>query len=163
MNKLTIAPEGDRHIVVTRRFAAPPQAVYRAHTECRLLQQWLLGPDGWSMPRCQCEARPGGRYRYDWAHPQRAGFWVSGEFVTLEPYRRIVQIERMYLPDPTPENQVETVFAADGSGTLMTLRMTLPDERTRAAMLATGMAAGMEASYQRLERQGGYGGSGPPA
>ena len=33
----------------------------------------------------------------------------------------------------------------------MTLRMTLHDAKTRAAMLATGMERGMEASYVRLE------------
>jgi hypothetical protein len=33
----------------------------------------------------------------------------------------------------------------------MTMRMTLPDSQTRAAMLATGMERGMEASYVRLE------------
>ena len=33
----------------------------------------------------------------------------------------------------------------------MTMRMTLPDAETRAAMLATGMEHGMEASYVRLE------------
>jgi hypothetical protein len=33
----------------------------------------------------------------------------------------------------------------------MTMRMTLPDVETRAAMLATGMERGMEASYVRLE------------
>ena len=27
MTKLTLKTEGDRHIVVTRRFAAPPEAV----------------------------------------------------------------------------------------------------------------------------------------
>jgi hypothetical protein len=57
----------------------------------------------------------------------------------------------MYLPDPTPDNHVETKFVADGTGTLMTMRMTLPDAQTRAAMLSTGMELGMEASYQRLE------------
>jgi hypothetical protein len=31
------------------------------------------------------------------------------------------------------------------------MRMTLPDEQTRATMLATGMEHGMEASYVRLE------------
>jgi hypothetical protein len=40
---------------------------------------------------------------------------------------------------------------SDGSGTLMTMRMTLPDEGTRKTMLATGMEHGMEASYVRLE------------
>jgi hypothetical protein len=57
----------------------------------------------------------------------------------------------MYLPDPTPDNHVETTFERDGDGTLMTMRMTLPDEQTRATMLATGMEHGMEASYVRLE------------
>jgi hypothetical protein len=33
----------------------------------------------------------------------------------------------------------------------MTIRMTLPDAQTRAAMLASGMERGMEASYRRLE------------
>jgi len=33
----------------------------------------------------------------------------------------------------------------------MTMRMTLPDEKTRATMLASGMEKGMEASYVRLE------------
>jgi hypothetical protein len=33
----------------------------------------------------------------------------------------------------------------------MTMRMTLPDAETRAAMLATGMERGMEASQARLE------------
>jgi hypothetical protein len=55
------------------------------------------------------------------------------------------------MPDPTPDNHVETTFAPDGSGTLMTVRMTLPDVMTRTMMLSTGMERGMEASYARLE------------
>jgi hypothetical protein len=60
----------------------------------------------------------------------------------------------MHLPDTTPDNHIETRFEPDGrGGTLMTMRMTLPDAATRAAMLATGMEHGMEASYVRLEAQ----------
>jgi hypothetical protein len=62
-----------------------------------------------------------------------------------------VHVERMHLPDPTPDNHVETRFAPDGTGTLLTMRMTLPDAQTREAMLASGMEHGMEASYARLE------------
>ena len=40
MTKLTIDTEGDRYVVVTRRFAAAPEAVYRAHTEPELIQRW---------------------------------------------------------------------------------------------------------------------------
>jgi uncharacterized protein YndB with AHSA1/START domain len=151
MSKLTLKTEGDRHVIVTRRFAAPPEAIYRAHVEPALVQRWMLGPDGWSMPVCICDARPGGKIRYEWADGRGRGFHLTGEFVTLEPYSRIVHIERMHLPDPTPDNHIETRFEADGDGTLMTMRMTLPDAISRAAMLESGMEGGMETSYVRLE------------
>lgn len=151
MNKLNLTTEGDTHVIVTRRFNAPPEAVYRAHTDPELVQQWMLGPDGWTMPTCECDARPGGKIHYAWASADGHGFYLTGEFVEMEPFSRIVHVERMHLPDPTPDNRIETRFDAVVGGTLMTMRMTLPDEATRAAMLATGMAEGMELSYQRLE------------
>lgn len=151
MTQLSIETEGDTHVVVIRRFAAPPEAVYRAHTEAELVQRWMLGPDGWTMPVCICDARPGGEIRYEWIDGKGGGFHVTGEFIALTPFSRIVHVERMHLPDPTPDNHIETTFAPDGSGTLMTMRMTLPDAATRAAMLASGMEHGMEASFVRLE------------
>jgi len=151
MSKLMLTTEGDTHLIAKRRFAAPPQAVYRAHTEPELIGKWLLGPEGWTMPVCISEARPGGMIRYEWTHDKGGAFHLTGEYLELEPYHRIVHVERMYLPEATPDNHVETRFEADGDCTLMTLRMTLPDAQTRAAMLATGMERGMEASYQRLE------------
>jgi uncharacterized protein YndB with AHSA1/START domain len=151
MTRLQLKTEGDTHIVVTRHFAAPPEAVYRAHTDPNLIQKWLLGPEGWTMPVCINEARPGGKIRYRWTHPKKGSFEVTGELVELTPYSCIVHVERMHLPDPTPDNRVETRFEPDGAGTLMTMRMKLPDSKTRAAMLATGMESGMEASYARLE------------
>jgi hypothetical protein len=57
----------------------------------------------------------------------------------------------MHLPDPTPDNHIETTFEPDGTGTLMRMCMTLPNAESRAAMLQTGMEHGMEASYVRLE------------
>jgi uncharacterized protein YndB with AHSA1/START domain len=152
MSKLSVKTEADKYIIITRRFAALPELVYRAHTEPALIQQWLLGPEGWTMPECICDPAPGGRIRYEWRHAKGDFFYITGEFVELVPFSKIVDVERMHLPEPTPDNHVETNFAPDGTGTLMTIRMSLPDEKTRAAMLSTGMAHGMEASYTRLEK-----------
>lgn len=151
MSKLTVKIEGDRHVIITRRFAASPEAVFRAHTEPKIVQKWLLGPDGWTMPVCVNDARPGGQFRYDWIDGKGGGFHITGEFLEVVPFSRIVHIERMFLPNPTPDNHVETRFDPESGGTLMTMRMTLPDAATRAAMLATGMEHGMEASYARFE------------
>ena len=57
----------------------------------------------------------------------------------------------MHLPDPTPDNHIVTTFEKEAFGTLMIMRMTLPDNASRAAMLATGMDHGVEASYVRLD------------
>ncbi|MCG5054477.1 MAG: SRPBCC domain-containing protein [Myxococcales bacterium] len=151
MSMLKLVTEGDSVVVVTRRFAAPPEAVYRAHMEPELIQQWMLGPEGWTMPVCINEAKPGGKLRYEWSDGQGGGFHLTGEILELSPPHRIVHVERMFLPDPTPDNHIVTTFTAEGTGTLMTMRMTLPDEETRKAMLSTGMEYGMEASYARLE------------
>jgi uncharacterized protein YndB with AHSA1/START domain len=154
MSTLTLTTEGDHHILVTRRFAAPPELVYRAHVDPVIVQQWMLGPDGWTMPVCINEARPGGRIRYEWSNGKGRGFYLTGEFVELVPFSKIVHVERMHLPDPTPDNHIETRFEPDGTGTFMTMRMTLPSAEVRAAVLASGMDRGMEASYVRLESSG---------
>ncbi len=151
MSKLTMKTEGSTNLIVIRRFAASPEAVYRAHTDAKLVQRWMLGPEGWTMPVCINDPRPGGKIRYEWSNGKGGGFYLTGEFLELEPYSRIVHVERMHMPDPTPDNHVETKFEKDGTGTLMTMRMTLPDAQTRATMLATNMESGMEASYVRLE------------
>ena len=151
MSKTTLKTEGDTDVVVTRHFAASPEAVYRAHTDPNIIQKWMLGPDGWTMPVCINDARPGGSFRYEWSNGKGRGFYMTGEFQELVPFSRIVHVERMFLPDPTPDNHIETRFEPSGSGTLMTIRMALPDAKTRDAMLATGMERGMEASYVRLE------------
>jgi len=52
--------EGDRYVVFTRHVDAPPALVYCAHIEPALIQRWMLGPDGWSMPVCHCDP-PSGR------------------------------------------------------------------------------------------------------
>jgi uncharacterized protein YndB with AHSA1/START domain len=156
MSKLALTTEGETHVVVKRRFEAPPEAVYRAHLDPKLLQQWCLGPDGWTMPVCINEGKPGGKIRYEWSNGKGGSFFLTGEILELDPPHRIVHVERMHMPDPTPDNRVVTTFVADGSGTLMTMRMSLPDAETRRAMLASGMERGMEASYARLERVSGW-------
>ncbi len=103
------------------------------------------------MPVCIAEPWPGGKIRFEWTDGKGNGFHLTGENIEMVPFSRLVHVERMHLPDPTPDNHVETLFEPDGTGTLMTMRMTLPDGATRTAMLASGMEHGMEAGYVRLE------------
>ncbi|QYK40679.1 MAG: SRPBCC domain-containing protein [Paracoccaceae bacterium] len=155
--RLTLETRGDTQVIVTRRFAAPPATVFRAHVDPLIMPRWLTGPDGWVMRVCISEPRPGGRIRCEWVDAEgQNGFHLTGEYHEIDEGSRILHVERMHLPDPTPDNRVETLFRPDAGGTLMVMTMTVADAASRAAMLETGMAEGMEASYQRLEGLPGY-------
>src|SRR4029077_16231853 len=90
MSKLVLTTEGETHVVVKRRFEAPPEAVYRAHLDPELVQQWMLGPEGWTMPVCITEAKPGGKIRYEWPTGKGGSFSPPGEIIELQPPHRIV-------------------------------------------------------------------------
>lgn len=83
MSKMTLKTEGDTHVVVTRHFNAPPEVVYRAQIDPKLVQQWMLGPQGWTMPVCENNARPSGKIRYQWSNG-KAGFHLTGEYLELQ-------------------------------------------------------------------------------
>jgi len=52
------------------------------------------------MPVCINEAKPGGKFPYEWTGGKGGGFYITGEFVELEPHQRIVHVERMHLREP---------------------------------------------------------------
>lgn len=151
MSKLSVEMSGVAEIIVRRQLQAQPDAVFEAHVNPAIIAKWMIGSPDWTMPICLSDARPGGKIRYEWHHPTKPGFHLTGEFIELQRPNRILHVERMFLPDPTPDNQVETSFTAKDGGTLMVMRMSLPDAATRDAMMATGMTDGMSMCYDLLE------------
>lgn len=143
----------DTHVRITRLIEGPIDLVWRAHQEPELMQQWLLGPDGWRMSVCEVDGSVGGRYRYEWeplegTEGERFGF--DGETLLSEAPHRAVTTEHMTGTDfPSTLNDLN-LYEEDGA-TLITLLIEYPDKETRDIVLATGMTDGMEASYGRLE------------
>jgi uncharacterized protein YndB with AHSA1/START domain len=120
--------------------------VWRAHHEPALMQRWLTGPEGWTMPVCEMARAVGDRYRFEWASDdgsQRFGF--EGELLESMAPVREVTTERMIGTDgPATRNELTLV--------LLSLLITYPSKELRDMILATGMTTGMEASYARLEQ-----------
>ncbi|MGD8280014.1 MAG: SRPBCC domain-containing protein, partial [Gemmatimonadota bacterium] len=56
----------DTEVEVTRAFNAPRDLVWKAYTTPDLVQRWLLGPPGWTMPVCEMDVRVGGDFRWVW-------------------------------------------------------------------------------------------------
>jgi uncharacterized protein YndB with AHSA1/START domain len=80
-NKSVWTTPSDTEIVVVRDFNAPRDLIFAAFTEPEHVRQWLLGPDGWTMPICEIDLRVGGAWRYGWRNPSDGReFEMHGEY-----------------------------------------------------------------------------------
>jgi uncharacterized protein YndB with AHSA1/START domain len=143
----------DTQVRISRVIRGAVEQVWRAHQEPELLQRWMLGPDGWTMPVCEVATEGGGSYRYEWsAEDGSARFGFEGELLESEPPYRSVTTERM-IGTEGPGAVNEMTLTSVGAGTLMTLLITYPNAEVRDRVLGTGMTDGMERSYARLEEE----------
>jgi uncharacterized protein YndB with AHSA1/START domain len=150
-----VTTPSDREVRVVRRFKASAARVFDAYTQPALIRRWLLGPPGWSMPECAVDLREGGAYRYLWRMDGgTAEFGSEGVYLEISAPNRIVHTQRMFGPlaGPMAEDVRCTIeFRDEPGGSVMTSIILSPSKENRDAALATGMAAGMEQSYARLE------------
>jgi uncharacterized protein YndB with AHSA1/START domain len=143
---------GDTQVRISRIVRGSVDMVWRAHHEPSLLRQWLLGPDGWTMPVCEIATEVGQTYRYEWEHVDEDGrrFGFTGTLLESTPPHRSVNVESMIGVEGNSTTNELTLTAVE-EGTLLSMLMTFPDVSLRDSTLATGMTDGMETSYARLE------------
>ncbi len=140
----------DTQVRVSRIIRGTVEQVWAAHHDPALMQRWLLGPDGWTMPVCEV-AVVGEHYRYEWESvdgAQRFGF--TGQLLESAPPHRAVTTEQMIGMDGPGTTNEMTLTPVEG-GTLLSILITYPSLEVRDMVLATGMTDGMETSYARLE------------
>jgi uncharacterized protein YndB with AHSA1/START domain len=151
MNRLTITAEGERDLVLRRRFAAPPALVFAGWTKPELVRRWLLGPDGWTMPVCEIDLRVGGGYRYSWRNAAGDEFGMQGSYREIAAPGLIVATETFEPAWYPGDAEIRLELAADGAGTLMTERARYASAEARDIVVRSPMESGAAASYDRLE------------
>jgi uncharacterized protein YndB with AHSA1/START domain len=145
-----VTTPSDREIRMTRVFNAPRHLVFEAMTRPEHIKRWwgCLG-DGYSVPVCEVDLRPGGAWRFVNRHPQ-------GEAVFYGVYREIAPPERLvfteiYAPFPDGESLVTTVLTEEDGKTRMTVTASYPSLEVRDSVLESGMDKGAAISYDRLD------------
>jgi len=146
---LQVTTPSDREIAMTRVFDAPRALVFEALTTPELVQRWLLGPPGWSMPHCEIDLKVGGAYRYVWRNDEKGmEFGTGGVFREIHPPERIVHTEQM---DGVPGEALNTTLLTERDGrTTLTLTMLFDSKEARDGALGSGMEKGVAVSYDRL-------------
>jgi uncharacterized protein YndB with AHSA1/START domain len=139
----------DEQILITRTFDAPTHLVWRAWTTPELVERWWSGEAG-QVTSAEIDLRVGGKWRYVTV--------AEGGFVAFHGvYRELVPNERIVMTDvyegmPDAEALVTVTFTKNDGRTVLALLMQLPNKASRDAVINSGMEAGMQESWDRLEQ-----------
>jgi uncharacterized protein YndB with AHSA1/START domain len=140
---------------ITREFDAPPEKVFRAHTDPELLVRWL-GPRGVTMEVDRFDCRTGGSYRY----LHREGdeeYGFHGCFHEVRPSELIVQTFTFEgFPDGVALERLVLEDLGNGR-TRLTATSLVDSFEGRDAFLASGMETGVVEGYERLDEVLGRG------
>ncbi|HEY5186542.1 MAG TPA: SRPBCC family protein [Actinomycetes bacterium] len=134
---------------ISRQFDAPPEKVFRAHTDPTLVVQWL-GPRRHDMRVDQWDCRTGGSYRYVHASDGNE-YGFHGCFHEVRPAEVIVQT---FTFEGVPDGvALERLVLEDlGNGrTRLTATSLVDSFEARDAFVSSGMEGGVREGYERLD------------
>ena len=145
----TLTTPSDVEVIVTRVVDAPRRLVFAAHTDPAHVPHWLLGPDGWTMPICTIDLRPGGEWHYVWRKSDGSEMEMRGVYQEIVPPERVVSTE-LWGGD-WPETITTLLLSEENGKTTITQQVRYPSKAARDAALKTGMLEGMSLGYDRLD------------
>jgi uncharacterized protein YndB with AHSA1/START domain len=139
---------GEQSIVHRREFDAPAALVQRAHTDPELFVRWM-GPRGTTVRLDRFEATTGGAFRYV---VEAAG---GGSWAFRGSYHHVGDgaIVHTWEFEAEPGATLETLRFADlpDGRSVLEVRSTYTSKKACDAMLASGMDAGMDEDFERLD------------
>ncbi len=151
-------PFAEREITLTRTFAAPRALVFSMFTQAEHLARWW-GPHGFTNPKCEVDARPGGRIVIHMQAPDGNLHPMGGIYDEVTPHSRIVFRSFVDMPDGSRilEGTNTLLFEDLGGRTSgAKTRLTLHAKAGAFAEFAVMMLAGMEAGWaQSLDKLAG--------
>ena len=139
---------GEQSIVHRREFAFPAELVQRAHIDADLFQQWM-GPKGTTVRLDRVDARTGGAFRYVVEAPDGGAWAFRGAYHEVSPGVIVHTWEYEGEPGATLET-LRFVDLPEGRSALE-VTSTYTSKEACDAMLASGMDAGMDEDFERLD------------
>jgi uncharacterized protein YndB with AHSA1/START domain len=148
---LNITTPSDREILMTRDFDAPRKLVWATMSKPELLKRWLFGPQGWELDVEHDDMAADGTFRWVWRGAE-GEMIMSGVYSEVTRPERIVRTEAFQFGGQPPMGeQLATLALAEHNGkTTLTLHLQFDSKEARDGAIASGMAKGVEASYNNL-------------
>ena len=107
LEDVSIDPQG-LVLEMTCVLEAPRELLFHAVSESAALAKWW-GPSGFTTPEVELNLEVGGRYRFGMQPPDGDLFHLAGEFIEIDPPRRLAYTFRWEEPAPDDQETVVTL------------------------------------------------------
>jgi uncharacterized protein YndB with AHSA1/START domain len=146
-----VSTPSDREIRITRVFDAPRHLVFEVMTKPEHIVQWwgCLG-QGYSVPECEVDLRPGGKWRFVNRTPKGELVVFYGIYREIAPPERLVYTE-IFEQFPDTESIITSLLTDEDGKTRLTVTCLYPSIEVRNLVMGSGMERGAAISYDRLE------------
>lgn len=150
MNKTEIILDEKVPLVrIVREFDAPPEKVFRAHTDPDLLSRWL-GPRDLTMTVDHYECRTGGAYRYLHSRGDEEYAFYGSFHEVREPDTIVQTFTYEGFPDSVSLERL-TLEELDGGRCRLVATSLVDSFEARDAFVASGMEQGIREGYEKLD------------
>jgi uncharacterized protein YndB with AHSA1/START domain len=141
-----------RELVLVRSFDAPRSLVFKVWTDPTHLARWW-GPQGFTNPVCEADARPGGAIRIDMTGPDGTVYPMTGVFhEVVEPERLVFTCYAHFRAEGDPSLRVlnRVTFEEHDGKTTLTVRALVVKAGPESADALAGMEVGWNQTLDRL-------------
>lgn len=147
------APEDHPTISMEREFDAPPDVLFRAHSDPDALKIWY-GPDGFTNTVIAMDFRIGGQFRFIMHGPDGTDYSNRMTFREIVPAKRLAYLHGSDIEnDPNAFDVVATFEAIGKNRTLLKKISVFPSVEARNAVMKFGA---VELGMQTLEKLATY-------
>jgi len=143
-------------LTLSRALKAPVTLAWQLWTEPAYMSMWW-GLKDCTIPVCELDVRPGGRWRIDMRTPDGMIYHNQGEYIAVDPHRRLIYSD---IPEQATaewegampsRRENEVTFTPEGDRTRVTLSINFATAEDRERFLGFGILQGIEQSLDKLE------------
>ncbi len=155
-SKTKFTTPSENEVQFVRRFAADRKTLWAMWTRAEHLRHWW-GPDGFILPVCEVDFRPGGAWFYCMQDPGGQRYCGKMTYTEIEAPHRFTARDIFTDEDGKPSAELPEAhstfeFAESNGETVLTCGSRYETQKERDIIIEMGVEAGLSQCFDRLDQ-----------
>jgi uncharacterized protein YndB with AHSA1/START domain len=146
----------EKSILISREFNASTELVWKAFTDCEILDKWW-GPAPWRAETKFQDFSVGGYWLYAMVSPENQKHWGRMNYLSIDTHKNF-HLEDFFCDEngnpnsELPVSKGSNVFTATATGTRVEIKMSYSTEEQLQKIIEMGFEQGITACLEQLEQ-----------